>query len=541
MAGLGAAATTTMAACGQQNPNSHKGIYKVLGDPAIAEDAILATTCMDCAYACGLLVHKKGDRIVGVERNPHHPLFTLTGCSEQKLSQMANLRPDRLSQPAHQRQRGAGVFSPLDWSTSKKIIQDIFKKYEPGEIAFLTGRTPDHMVDFFNLASHALGGANLLRVYPQANQQGWVNLMDASQKLFGLAKIPYFDTHHAQVIFSFGSNFGEPWMRPASMNSRRPHSKEAYWVQFTSGQTLDGSLADENIAIHPGSEMALAKALSLLAAKGARSDKFPLVSSLELAQAAAATGLSEKELIRLARLFFSTGSSLAIPGSAALVGSSGYSTALAILALNLPDRSWGALSGLFFTPGSPVYPQLVNRPSSEDEIEYLIDRMHNHQIKALFIHGLNPLTELPAGFGFVEALGAVETVVSLAAFPDETLLHSDYVFPGRTAFESWGYQKSPAFCDRVVVSALQPVTEPVYPIPSTLNLFLSALRGIGGSVAAALPFEDEKDFMLAALSPLVGRKGNYRAADHQELWSRWRQNGGWWSAKAELLPAVSIA
>jgi hypothetical protein len=60
----------------------------------------------------------------------------------------------------------------------------------------------------------------------------------------------------------------------------------------------------------------------------------------------------------------------------------------------------------------------------------------------LFMHGVNPVFELPSHFGFAEALASVPQVISFATFPDETAVASDYIFPDHHGLESWGYQRA---------------------------------------------------------------------------------------------------
>ena len=51
------------------------------------------------------------------------------------------------------------------------------------------------------------------------------------------------------------------------------------------------------------------------------------------------------------------------------------------------------------------------------QIQELVARMNAGQVKTLFIHGVNPLFELPAAFGFAEALEKVDTGDFLCLLP----------------------------------------------------------------------------------------------------------------------------
>ena len=84
--------------------------------------------------------------------------------------------------------------------------------------------------------------------------------------------------------------------------------------------------------------------------------------------------------------------------------------------------------------------------------------------------------------------------------------------------------------DRPIVSSQQPVTIPLYDTRSTADVFLALANRIDGDVAAALPWTDEVAFIEENTSQLLGSSiGVFDAPTPAGFWSRWRQNGGWWS------------
>ena len=184
----------------------------------------------------------------------------------------------------------------------------------------------------------------------------------------------------------------------------------------------------------------------------------------------------------------------------------------------------------------------MHRPSTIAEISALVERMKSGQIKTLFIHGANPLYDLPAKLGFAQAMEGVPLVISFASFPDETSSQADYLLPDHTPLESWGYQKVVTGADRLVVSGLQPVVAPLYDTRATSDVLLAAVQAVRGDLAAALPFQNELDFLQKSLAALIPRDGFYEAAALPAFWSRWQQYGGWWDKKAGLsIPEVSRA
>jgi anaerobic selenocysteine-containing dehydrogenase len=139
--------------------------------------------------------------------------------------------------------------------------------------------------------------------------------------------------------------------------------------------------------------------------------------------------------------------------------------------------------------------------------------MASGSIKALFIHGVNPVYELPDSLGFEQALAKVPLVVSFASFPDETAMQSDYVFPDHTGLEAWGYQKILSGADRPVISGLQPVVAPFYDTRATADVLLAAIQAIGGDLATAVPYKDEVEYLQQSLGGLVSEIGFFSAND----------------------------
>ena len=75
--------------------------------------------------------------------------------------------------------------------------------------------------------------------------------------------------------------------------------------------------------------------------------------------------------------------------------------------------------------------------------------MKSGGIKTLFVHGTNPIFEVPKSFGFSDALKGCGTVISFATFADETAVAADYVFPdrhGRSHGVTSGFDRYETIC-----------------------------------------------------------------------------------------------
>ena len=202
----------------------------------------------------------------------------------------------------------------------------------------------------------------------------------------------------------------------------------------------------------------------------------------------------------------------------------------------------GQPGGVLLTPSLPVNADNPGLPNTFTDLQNLVQPMASGSIKALFIHGVNPVYELPASLGFEQALAKVPLVISFASFPDETAMQADYVFPDHTGLEAWGYQKIFTGADRPVISGLQPVVVPFYDTRSTADVLLAVVQAIGGDLATAIPYKDEVEYLQNSLSGLVSAAGFFTANDMNSFWIAWQQNGGWWNQNAGLgSPAAQTA
>ena len=519
MAGAGASAV--LSGCG--------AFYQGFIDPG--SRGAVATTCGECPAGCGLLAYPAGGSL-HLAGNPAYPLQPPRGCPGLELAVEKLVSPLRFTSPLRQYRSAEGEARPISWDEAVRAVASVFRRYRPSEVAFVLGLFPDHLNDLVQMLAASLGGANVLRFDPLGELEGRVTLLDASQRLFGVSKTPYFDCQNSTIIYSFGSSFQESWLPAAT-------GKPGYLVQFDEYGSSPTAWADERVQIRPGSQAVLAQTLADLVAGLKDGSPLEALHDASLDMAVEATGMPVAELWRLARLFFRSERKLALPGSTALASATGPEAALAILRLNILVENLGQPGGLFLAPEAPLYPWLTSRPSTVAEMQGLVERMLSGQIKVLFVHGVDLVAALPEAFGLRQAVSRLERVFSFAPLPDETSCLADLIIPDRLALEAWGYQKSAPGCDRPVVSALQPAVQPREASRATADVLLAAYRMAGGS-AEALPFVDELDFLKKSVFKLANRDGLYHATDSAAFWQLWREQGGWWRSEVCLIPPVQV-
>ncbi|NCT20487.1 molybdopterin-dependent oxidoreductase [bacterium] len=521
LAGLGAATATILTGCGPASRYVVREPYTKMPEYTYnGQSTFYATTCRECAAACGLVIRTHQGRAIKAEGNPYNPVNLGKTCARGQASLQGLYNPDRIQNPG-QHKRGEKTFTDMDWDAAIGVVG---KALAGGDFAFLLGTAPDHLFDLAGELSKAYAAAAPLRFSALAVFEARATLGEAARAIFGKPDNLFFDLSNADLVFSFGANFLETWLSPVAYtrefaNMRR--AKRGYLVQFEPRMSQTAAKADEWIPVRPGTEGLVALALGKLAAE-IKGKVLPAFNGVDVAAVAEASGVEQATLERLAHLFAAAERPVALPGGAPLAQSNGLEAGKAILALNAFTSG-----GVYLTAPAAVN-DAYHRPASLKEMAALIERMNAGKIKTLFVHGVNPLFELPRALGFREALEKVPTVISFASFPDETALAADYVFPDHTGLESWGYQRAATGAGQTLISGAQPVIAPFYNTRATADVLLAASAG-------KLPYADEVAFVQAQVTGLIGAAdGFFGAGDLPSFWAQFQQFGGWWTNDAKL-------
>ncbi|MEJ5240299.1 MAG: molybdopterin-dependent oxidoreductase [Anaerolineales bacterium] len=542
LAGLGTAVTAVLTGCGpaaryvRRTPYTQMPEYTFTG-----QSTYFATTCRECPAGCGLIVRTFQGRAIKVEGNPNHPVNAGKTCARGQATLHGLYNPDRIQGPFRREARGSDQITPLDWNAAVQVVAQALRETPPQNIAFLLGMAPDHLFDLVSDLTRALNAPAPIRFGALGMFEVRATLQKATQNVFGQQGLPWFDLGAADVVFSFGANFLETWLSPVAytrlfsqMRRGQRNGKRGYFVQFEPRMSQTASKADEWVPIRPGTEGLVALALGKIIAER-RGIQAAAFANVEVEAVAEASGIEAAELERLATRLLEAQRALVIPGSAALAHSNGLENAEAILTLNSLLNAPISLSPL--SPLGDAYHQ----PATLQEMRAFIERMRRGDVRVLFIHGVNPIFELPAALGFAEALKSVPLVISFATFPDETAQEADYVFPDHHALESWGYQRLATGSTFPALSGSQPVVVPFYNTQATADVLLAAAAQLGGAVAQALPHADEVAYLQAKLLPLVEQNnGFFSAPEINTFFAYFQQYGGWWKMVEES-PALNLA
>lgn len=538
VSGIGVTAAAVLTGCGPSSRYVVRQAYAEMPEyNQTGKSTYYATTCRECPAGCGIIMRTVEGRAIKAEGNPDHPVNKGKLCSRGLTSVQGLYNPDRIGGPQH-RSRGTMNFNPMEWQEAIDVVKQGLS--DPAKMAFLMGLEPDHLFDLASEICEATGAAAPLRYSTYGTSEARATLVQASKNVFGSEQLPQFDLSEADVVLSFGANFFETWLSPVAYSRkyrqmrRQKFGKRGYMVSIEARQTLTGANADEWLPVIPGSEGLVALAIGKVAAETKKMNVPGMFATIDIQAVAKASGISEEKLTALGKKFAEAERPLALPGGAALSTSNGLLNAEAILKLNVLADNLGKPGGVFLTTGNSTIATMA-------DMQQLIDKMNAGQVDTLFIHGTNPVFELPLASGFKEALKKVKTVISFSSFEDETAVQSDYVFPDHTGLESFGYQRVLAGSDRPALSSIQPVVQPVHNTKATADVLLAAAAASGGNLAKVIQYTDEVDFLQQKILPYIQAGGFYTAAELPTFWSKWLQYGGWWKKEAGLRAPSNMA
>ncbi|HEY9152981.1 MAG TPA: molybdopterin-dependent oxidoreductase, partial [Anaerolineales bacterium] len=553
LAGVGAATTAVLTGCGPAARYVTREPYTKMPEYTYnGLSTYYATTCRECSAGCGLIVRTYQGRAIKVEGNPNNPVNLGKTCARGQTTLEGLYNPNRVRGPV-KHSRGQSLYgsdnqnvdSNMSWDDATQVVADALTKNQPDEIAFLLSMAPDHLFDLVTDLTKAAGAPAPIRYSALGLFETRATLMQAANDLFGQSSLPFFDIGNSDLVFSFGANFLETWLSPVAQTRdyaklrRANPNRRGYFVQFEARMSQTGAKADEWIPVTPGTEGLVALALGYLIAEASGSSLPAAYSNVDVNSIATASGISLDTLKHLAGLFAGASHALAIPGGPALGQSNGLQTAEAVLTLNALVNNIGKDGGVFLSPLAPLADQ-YHRPASMKEMTDFVAKLQSGSIKVLFVHGVNPLFELPQSLDLIDALKNVPQIISFATFPDETALQADYIFPDRHGLESWGYQKVVDGAGSSTLSGAQPVVSGVYNVDgaqpqlfydarATADVLLAAAQKAGGALASALKFKDELEYIQNQLTGLLNATdGYFSASDINTFTAYFQQYGGWW-------------
>lgn len=501
-----------------------------------------ASSCRSCPAGCGILVRVAEGRAKKIEGNPRHPVNRGKLCARGQAALQQLYHPDRIQQPLKRSgARGSGEFVKISWAEALDLLGDRLKKLQQQQrstaLALLTpafGGTLDELCARFMTAFDSPHRYRLELLSPD-----W--LQAATEKNYGLPRLPYYDLAETRYLLNFGADFIESHLSPVHYGlgfGRMRQGRATVRGHFTyvgGRMSLTAASADRWLPAKPGSEGILALGLArlilaeglqdgaALAKSGLRAEVLlQQLAAYEPARVAEQTGLSEQAIGEVAREFATTGPALALAGETVATHSNGPASLQAIQLLNL-------LCGSLNQPGG-VYPDAAGEPrrSSATDLAELLAALQQGSIELALIHG-NPLHSVPAASGFRDGLAKVPYLVSFSSLLDDTALQADLILPDHSPLESWGDVIPQAGSRSPVFGLQQPVVRPLVDSRAFPELLLTLAGELGGAMAAALPHPSYLELLQERV------KARVKLAPGEEFAQRWvalLQQGGLFEERA---------
>ena len=354
-----------------------------------------ATTCRECAAACGVLAEVRDGRPIKLEGNPEHPMNRGAICATGLSAVQGLYNPDRYRSPMV---REGNALKPTTWDKAFELLAqklgEVKSKGQAGNVVFInqheSGTFPGFLDQWLS--------ANGMPAHLSVDSTAPVATIAANQKAYGAAW-PQLDFSAAKLVVSFGADFLDGWGHSVPQqldwaDARAKLTDAPRLVYVGARRSLTGLNADQWIPAKPGSEMALCAALTGAGTAQAASE---------------ASGVSVATIEALAKAIADAGNGvMAICG---VTGSDAVECATMVADIN---KKAGAV-GTTIKPAS-AHAGYAGLASYAD-LAAAVRNMDAGTVPLAFVRGANPAHTMPKSAGFAAAFAKVGFKVSFSAMP----------------------------------------------------------------------------------------------------------------------------
>jgi anaerobic selenocysteine-containing dehydrogenase len=488
---------------------------------------------LDCPDSCGVLVTvNDAGRAVRLEGDPNHPVTRGFLCGKVAKYLDRVYSPDRVLYPMRRRSgvpKGAlkpgrehEAFERVSWDEALKLIaarlQEIAQMHGaesilPYSYAGTIGTLGYGSMDrrFF----HRLGASQLDRTI--CATAGGEALLSVYGRKLG-TDTEHF--RHARLIIAWGANVhgNNIHLWPFIEEARRAGAR---LVVIDPYQTRTAKLADWHIAIHPGTDAALALGMMhVILRDGLEDQAYVAANTHGIEQlrvrareypperVAALTGLTATEVEALARAYATTRPAVIRMNYGVQRSENGGAAARAIAMLPALTGAWQHLGGglQLSTSGAFAWdkqalerPELMHRalgrPARTINMSLLgeaLTTLEDPPVKALFVYNSNPAVIAPDQSQVLEGLRRPDlfTVVHDLFYTD-TADYADVLLPATTFLEHKDVQGA---YGHYYVQLSEQAIAPVGEARSNVDLFAALAKTMGFDEAC---FEDDEDALIA--------------------------------------------
>jgi anaerobic selenocysteine-containing dehydrogenase len=453
--------------------------------------------------------------------------------------------------------RGSGQFQPVSWDEALKELADQLTALRASgaaaSLAFLSRPLRGQRRELVERFLRSFGAPPPMAYEPLDEAV----LRRANMLSFGRAGMPTLDLAQADYLISFGADFLGVWNSPVSQSIGYGEMRQGRvgrrgrFVQVEPRMSQTGANADQWIPCRPGREGALALGIAHVILRE-RLNRGPAQSraGAQIAGWSAGlpeyspeavetlTGVAAATITRLAHEVTGSAQSAAIIGGAPLAHTNGLFNALAVNALESLVDAGGEAPLLSFMPEAPIGGSapaanpVWGSYTALNTFSQIILGDRPNAPKVLMVHDANPVFSAPPGARVPEAIAKVPYVVSFGNFVDETSALADLILPDHAPLESWLDDVPESGANQMVASLAPPAVRPLHNTRAMPDILLGLARQMGGTRAAALPWETFEAMLHAQFLTLRRQPGAVAAESDDDFWSQVQEQGGWWSAPA---------
>lgn len=482
-------------------------------------DGVFPAVCsLDCPDQCGLLVHKKGGKIVKIEGDPHHPVTRGSICNKVRNMPARLYDPKRLTRPLKRvGAKGEGKFVPISWEEAIETITSRWKAlihaYGPecilpysfyGNMGLLNSEAMDRR--FF----HRMGASQLERtICSVAGNVGYSYTMGAA---YGTDPE---ETVHAKLFILWGIHAVSTNMHQVMLAERaRKQGAQVVVIDVHKNQT--GRWADWFIPILPGTDAALALGvMHILFAEGMVDEPFLAqytvgheqlrehVKQYDPVKVSQITGVPVEDIYRLARLYGQTSPSFIRIGNGLQHHDNGGMAVRTIACLPALTGQWRVRGGGAIKSNSGILALNKAALQRPDLLQNKQTRRINMNqlgralleldppVRSLYVYNSNPALVAPEGNKVRTGLKREDlfTVVH-DLFLTETATYADVVLPATSSYENTDLYTS---YWHHYMQLQKPVIAPYGESKSNVEVFRLLAKGMGYDDAV---FDDTEEEMI---------------------------------------------
>lgn len=424
--------------------------------------------CNICFNCCTTNFHFKGDKLVKVTGNEADPMLQGRVCPKSQFSLQLYNSKERLTQPLKRvGKRGENLFEPISWEQALDEIAEklsaIREDYGPEALAIFSGTRTGTLTNkgYIRLFRQLWGTPNFETTEPYCSfgKNIAYNMIQGA----GGSGNSYTedDLGAAELYIYLGDNQAETRPVHFGMINDWRLKNRARMITIDPRMTVTASKSDLHLAIRPGGDMALSLAIAQhIFAQNLHDTDFcenwvtgweewrDFINAMSYTPewAAPITDLSVDAIKSLAE-------EIARADGCVIFGSRGINQHVnsvqsnrAIMFVAAITGNWGRRGGAYFNMSASVPAEAnapadriapLNKPRVRTSPTGWVDAMRTSQPYALkaLIACNNPMSLWPDQKETRDGINALDLLVHIDIFPNETSAYADYVLPAATGIE----------------------------------------------------------------------------------------------------------